>query len=202
MLELLSGLLVAGFGIQLLVQRARALYAWYAARARRAARGSARGAIRAETPGHCTPISRAGRRASTTHHGHTHPHSHGTGYPRFQFELLSDGALPDDDSEGAPALAGHPVTWRFVAYARNLGGSGSCPDAIAILLVAMAVNRIPLGMLLIVAFSLGLAAVLIVIGIAMVNGNAVHPKSDVASRFAVYAPTSERAGGTGSRQWA
>lgn len=186
-LEFLSGLLVAGFGVQLLVQRSRALYAWYTAQ--RAAQRAARhgGDIRAETHGHShvSPAQAAGHDPA---HGHTHPHYHEHGHPDSH-ELLSDGALPDDDSEGATALAGHPMTWRSLLTLGISGGLVPCPDAIALLLVAVAVNRIPLGMLLIVAFSLGLAAVLIVIGIAMVNGMRFISKSDVASRITVYAPT-------------
>jgi len=68
------------------------------------------------------------------------------------------------------------------------GGLVPCPDAIAILLVAVAVNRIPLGMLLIVAFSLGLALVLIGIGIAMVQGFRLLQRNDLINRFSIYSP--------------
>ena len=43
-----------------------------------------------------------------------------------------------------------------------------CPEALAVLLISFTINRIALGLLVLVAFSLGLAAVLIAIGIAMV----------------------------------
>ena len=49
------------------------------------------------------------------------------------------------------------------------GGIVPCPDALAILLIAVSLNRILLGLAVIVAFSLGLAAVLIAIGIVMVK---------------------------------
>jgi Tol biopolymer transport system component len=68
------------------------------------------------------------------------------------------------------------------------GGLIPCPDAIAILLVAVALNRIPFGMLLILAFSIGLALVLIGIGLAMVHGVQLIARSDVLSRFGVYTP--------------
>ena len=63
-----------------------------------------------------------------------------------------------------------------------------CPDAIAILLVAVAVNRVPFGILLIISFSIGLALILIAIGIAMVKGLRLVTRSDLLSRFAVYTP--------------
>jgi ABC-type nickel/cobalt efflux system permease component RcnA len=50
------------------------------------------------------------------------------------------------------------------------GGMLPCPDAIAILLVAVALHKILMGIFLIVTFSLGLAAVLISIGIVIVRG--------------------------------
>ncbi|HTP02600.1 MAG TPA: sulfite exporter TauE/SafE family protein [Anaerolineales bacterium] len=68
------------------------------------------------------------------------------------------------------------------------GGLVPCPDAIAILLVAVAVNRIPFGMLLIVAFSVGLALVLILIGLAMVHGVGWILQNNRVARFGKHAP--------------
>ena len=48
------------------------------------------------------------------------------------------------------------------------GGIVPCPAALVVLLSALSFNRVGFGLLLIVAFSLGLAAVLIAIGILMV----------------------------------
>jgi ABC-type nickel/cobalt efflux system permease component RcnA len=48
------------------------------------------------------------------------------------------------------------------------GGIVPCPAALVVLLSAVAMGRIGLGLLLIVAFSIGLAAVLIVIGLLVV----------------------------------
>jgi high-affinity nickel-transport protein len=49
------------------------------------------------------------------------------------------------------------------------GGIIPCPAALVVLLSAVSMHRVGLGLFLIVAFSMGLAAVLIVIGIAMVR---------------------------------
>jgi Tol biopolymer transport system component len=68
------------------------------------------------------------------------------------------------------------------------GGLVPCPDAIAILLVAVAINRLLLGLSLIVAFSLGLAMVLIVIGLAMVHSSRLFRKMDAFNRFAPALP--------------
>ncbi len=80
------------------------------------------------------------------------------------------------------------MTWKSLLTLGVSGGLIPCPDAIAILLVAVALNRIPFGMLLIVAFSIGLALVLIAIGLAMVHGVRLISRSDLVSRFSVYAP--------------
>ena len=48
------------------------------------------------------------------------------------------------------------------------GGIVPCPAALVVLLSAVSLHRIGFGILLIVAFSLGLAAVLIAIGLLMV----------------------------------
>jgi len=53
------------------------------------------------------------------------------------------------------------------------GGIIPCPAALVVLLSAVSLHRVGLGLFLIVAFSLGLAAVLIAIGIAMVRARSL-----------------------------
>ncbi|MBL8101803.1 MAG: hypothetical protein JNM02_04670, partial [Anaerolineales bacterium] len=62
------------------------------------------------------------------------------------------------------------------------------PDAIAILLVAIAINRILLGLALIVSFSLGLAVVLIVIGLLMVNSRRLFDRVSFLDKLAPIMP--------------
>jgi len=57
------------------------------------------------------------------------------------------------------------------------GGAVPCPSALVVLLSAIALHRIVFGMLLIVSFSVGLAAVLIAIGVMAVKAH------DLLSRF-------------------
>src|ERR671920_500733 len=49
------------------------------------------------------------------------------------------------------------------------GGLVPCPEALGVMLIAIGLGRIGLGLALIVAFSFGLAAVLIAIGILLVR---------------------------------
>ncbi|HUB82757.1 MAG TPA: sulfite exporter TauE/SafE family protein [Bryobacteraceae bacterium] len=61
-----------------------------------------------------------------------------------------------------------------------LGASGGlvpCPSALVLLLSSVALGRIGLGLILLVAFSLGLAVVLVAIGMAAVYGKKVLPAS-------------------------
>ncbi len=75
------------------------------------------------------------------HHGHTHAHHH---------EIASD------------------VSYRQLLALGITGGIVPCPAALVVLLSAVALHRIAFGLFLIVAFSIGLAAVLIGVGLLMV----------------------------------
>lgn len=80
------------------------------------------------------------------------------------------------------------ITWRSLIALGISGGLVPCPDAIAILLVAVAINRIFLGLTLILSFSLGLAIVLIVIGLLMVNSRRIFDRIGFLDRFATSLP--------------
>ena len=87
-----------------------------------------------------------------THGGHRHHHDHG------HYHHDDDHHLPKGDVRLADLLA--------------MGVSGGlvpCPEALGVMLIAIGLGRIGLGLVLIVAFSLGLAAVLIAIGILLVR---------------------------------
>ena len=53
------------------------------------------------------------------------------------------------------------------------GGLVPCPEALGIMVIAIGLNRIVLGLGLIVSFSFGLAAVLIAIGILLVRSRSL-----------------------------
>jgi nickel/cobalt transporter (NicO) family protein len=80
------------------------------------------------------------------------------------------------------------ITWRSLIALGISGGLVPCPDAIAILLVAIAINRIMLGLALILSFSLGLAVVLIVIGLLMVNSRRIFDRFGFLDRLAPFMP--------------
>jgi ABC-type nickel/cobalt efflux system permease component RcnA/Tol biopolymer transport system component len=80
------------------------------------------------------------------------------------------------------------ITWRSLIALGVSGGLVPCPDAIAILLVAIAINRIFLGLALILSFSLGLAVILIIIGLLMVNSRRLFDRMGFLDRFAPVLP--------------
>ena len=53
------------------------------------------------------------------------------------------------------------------------GGLVPCPEALKVMIIAIGLNRVLLGLGLIVSFSLGLASVLIAIGILLVRSRAL-----------------------------
>jgi nickel/cobalt exporter len=65
-----------------------------------------------------------------------------------------------------PGAAGDEVTWRSLLALGISGGLVPCPSAMVLLLAAAALNRIAFGMLLVLAFSVGLALTLIAVGLA------------------------------------
>jgi ABC-type nickel/cobalt efflux system permease component RcnA len=67
-----------------------------------------------------------------------------------------------------PGADGRPVTWRSLLALGVSGGLLPCPSALVVLLGAIALHRVAFGLLLIVAFSLGLAGVLVGIGLLLV----------------------------------
>lgn len=114
-----------------------------------------------------------------THHASritSHHHHHYFGYAQYKVPA------PTDTS----ATLSTSVTWRSLLALGISGGLVPCPDAIAILLIAVAIQRILLGLLLILAFSAGLAAVLIAIGVALVTS-----KGLLARRFDRFEPVAQ-----------
>src|SRR5580698_4105333 len=75
-----------------------------------------------------------------------------------------------DTTVAEPTVAGKPISLYQLFALGITGGIIPCPAALVVLLSAFALHRIGLGFFLIIAFSLGLAAVLISFGMLMVYG--------------------------------
>jgi ABC-type nickel/cobalt efflux system permease component RcnA len=100
------------------------------------------------------------------HHGPGgHHHHHGPGGHTHSHDgLLAHTHGPDE----AHGHATQPVSLRALVALGVSGGIIPCPAALVVLLTALSMHRVGFGLVLIVAFSIGLAAVLVAIGILMV----------------------------------
>jgi ABC-type nickel/cobalt efflux system permease component RcnA len=95
-------------------------------------------------------------------HPHPHIHSHGHGHHHHYHQESGHGHQhhPEEPSER--------VSYRELLALGVTGGIVPCPAALVVLLSAIALQRVGFGLLLIAAFSAGLATVLIAIGLLMV----------------------------------
>ena len=89
------------------------------------------------------------------HHGHHHAHDHSHG--------------PHDHSHVVEREDGLPPTYWNILWLGVSGGIVPCPAALLVLMGAINFGRLGLGMLMITSFSLGLAVVLVAIGIVVVK---------------------------------
>lgn len=123
-------------------------------------------------------------------HGHLHLHSH-------EHDLPHDHSHGHSHDHNHPHNPGHGHEFQTVGVQREqrvgywqlflLGVSGGlvpCPAAIAILLAAVGAGRLGEGLTYILLFSLGLATVLIAVGIAVVTAGKLASRFLDAKRFA------------------
>ncbi len=126
-------------------------------------RARVRAARGARDRGHARPRPRARRRPRARPpprpRGHAHHHHHDT--PLTRRGLLAMGAS---------------------------AGLIPCPSALVVLLGAIAQHQVALGLLLIVAFSAGLAATLTVLGIAVVHAGRITARIRPSSRIVTALP--------------
>ncbi|MGH9946708.1 MAG: sulfite exporter TauE/SafE family protein [Pyrinomonadaceae bacterium] len=107
------------------------------------------------------------------HHDHDHGHEHAHEHDH-DHQHMSDPMMPHSHGGGAehthmpPGADGEPVTWRSLLALGISGGLLPCPSALVVLLSAISLHRVGYGLLLVMAFSVGLAATLTAVGLAFV----------------------------------
>lgn len=94
------------------------------------------------------------------HDGHTHQHEGDSSL------VHSHGGRAH--SHLPPGTDGGRVTWRSLLALGISGGLLPCPSALVVLLSAISLHRVGYGLVLVVAFSVGLATTLTAIGLAFV----------------------------------
>jgi ABC-type nickel/cobalt efflux system permease component RcnA len=107
---------------------------------------------------------RKARRGHSHSHHHSHPHS-------------------QHHSHGPEELG-----WRGLLGMGAAAGLIPCPSALVVLLAALSQHEVALGLLLITAFSLGLAGTLTLLGLAVVSARKLIPPRLAAGRLAAVLP--------------
>jgi nickel/cobalt exporter len=155
-----SGLVVVGMGGWLLFSRVRGIL-----RYRRGVASAPTGHDHGDDAGHTHT------HGLDANHVHTHPaeHAHHTAHsnePDHSGLAHSHGGRAH--SHLPPGANGDPITWRSLLALGVTGGALPCPEALVVLLATMALGRVAFGLLLILAFSIGLAGVLVGFGLLLV----------------------------------
>ena len=101
-------------------------------------------------------------------HDHDHIHHHDTHDQSHDHDHHGHDHSHGDHSHMPPGADGTPVTWRSLLALGISGGIIPCPSALVVLLGAIALNKIGFGLILVLAFSLGLAGALTAIGITFI----------------------------------
>jgi nickel/cobalt exporter len=113
-------------------------------------------------------------------HGHSHDHAH---------EHAHGHDHPHDHSHGPNSHSHVPEGKVTLGSLIALGASGGlvpCPSALVLLLFAISVGRVGLGLLLLAAFSLGLACVLMAIGMFVLYAKSWLPDPSKAARHPLF----------------
>jgi ABC-type nickel/cobalt efflux system permease component RcnA len=121
-------------------------------------------------------------KAPHAHHRHPHTHTHGHVHPHTHDHVHAH----THEHAQAKAPAAHSQTHSHVPEGDisigsliALGASGGlvpCPSALILLLSAISIGRVGLGMVLLLSFSLGLAIVLTLTGLAVLYAKNLLPE--------------------------
>jgi ABC-type nickel/cobalt efflux system permease component RcnA len=182
-METASCLIVAGIGAAMLISRVRALSA---------NSGSVHLHDHSDGLDHHHGHEHGHGREDHHHdhsHGHDHEHGHDHGHEHDDHHH-DHGDHPQDHGHShlPPGADGKPITWRSLLGLGVSGGLLPCPGALVLLLLAVGMDRTALGIALLVAFSLGLAAVLTTIGLLFVTGGKLVGRIPHGARILRFLP--------------
>jgi nickel/cobalt transporter (NicO) family protein len=128
------------------------------------------------------------RNAGHTHVGHAHPHdgehshAHHTHSHRGEHSHVhhthSHGGHPHNHLPADSPM----ITWRGLMALGVSGGLVPCPAALVLLLGAISLDRLGFGMVLVLAFSAGLAVVLTGIGLLMIYARKLFERFSFETR--------------------
>ena len=190
-LSLLSGLFVVGIGINLLVSRFKSSEALSWLGKLKADLTRSRGLTSpvlqyepAEAVSHQHKFVVGSGQEHFHSQDHVHPHSHNHDHEGHHDHDHAHA----DHSHLPPGAEGEPVTWRSLLALGISGGLLPCPSALVVLLGAIALNRISFGLILVLAFSLGLAGALTAIGMLFIYAGRLFNRFPAQSRIIRFLP--------------
>lgn len=125
-----------------------------------------------------------GRAATAQRRGRGHAHAH-----VHRADPHGSGDHEGDHDRHDHHHHHHALTWRGLLGMGAAAGIVPCPSALVVLLAAVSQQQVALGLGLIVAFSLGLAGTLTVLGLAVVYARGILGRVRVTSRLATALPT-------------
>lgn len=171
-MSLLSGLFVVGIGFNLFVQRLRSsrLDGWFGGLKPRLSNLQPVYSSVSQPPkvsiehAHAHRFVLASDRSHSHDHDHIHPHEHDHAHDHYHHDADHHDHGPGGHSHTPP----EEITWRSLLALGISGGLIPCPSALIVMLGAIALNRIGFGLILVLAFSLGLAGALTAIGMLFI----------------------------------
>jgi nickel/cobalt transporter (NicO) family protein len=119
---------------------------------------------------------RAARAAPSNKHDHSHDHDHGHGEPHHHEGMT-------DEEHARAHLPERGTGFRGLLAVGVSGGIIPCPTALVVLLAAISLHRVAFGLVLIVAFSIGLAAVISGIGLVAVGARQTFKRVSFEGRI-------------------
>jgi ABC-type nickel/cobalt efflux system permease component RcnA len=162
-MSLLSGLFVVGIGINLFLSRFRSSGI-------KLPNVRTKITERAFTPVlQHTPVETVGhthKYVLNTSNEHLHLHDHG--HPHVHRHNDHEHHGHDHDQGDHSHMPPEQITWRSLLALGVSGGLIPCPSALVVMLGAIALNKIGFGLVLVLAFSLGLAGALTAIGMLFI----------------------------------
>lgn len=180
-MSLLSGLFVVGIGINLFVSRFRSSGMGVPGFKANLA-PHAYSPVLQHSHQHREGVAHSHRYVLNAPHGHHHAPDHGQPHSH-------EGHSHAHDHDHEHSVGGHShmppekITWRSLLALGISGGLIPCPSALVVLLGAIALNRIGFGLVLVLAFSLGLAGTLTAIGMMFIYAGRLFDRFPARGRI-------------------
>ena len=131
--------------------------------------------------------ARAHAHAHSHHHGHSHGHTHDHHHHGHDHAHVH---AHDHEHHHGPGGHSHvpegDITLGSLIALGASGGLVPCPSALVILLASIALGHVGLGLILLVSFSLGLAVVLMAIGMLVLYAKSWLPDPQGTSRHPLF----------------